>query len=62
MHVAAYRPDFETGWQGVADHKQAPLIDSWWNVVEPCVGEGRAKILCVHAVHEVAQLPAALLA
>jgi hypothetical protein len=54
MDVAAHRADFETCWQGVADYKKAPFVDSWRDVVEPCVCVGYAEVLCVHTVHEVA--------
>jgi hypothetical protein len=54
MNITAYRPDFETCWQGVADNQEAPFVDSWRNVIESCVGIGYAEVLCVHAIHEVA--------
>lgn len=62
MHIATYRSDFETCWQGIADHQQAPLIDPRRHTVKPCVSEGHPKVLCVYAVHEMAQLPAPVLA
>jgi hypothetical protein len=62
MHIATYRSDFETRWQGIADYQQAPLVDSRRHTVKSCVSEGHPEVLCVHAVHKMPQLPAAVLA
>lgn len=62
MHIATYRSDLETCWQGIADYQQAPLVHSRRDMVKPCVSEGHPKVLCVYAVHKMPQLPAAVLA
>ena len=62
MNIAPYRSDFETCWQSIADYKEAPFVNSRRDVIEPCVGEGHAKVFCVHAVHEMPKLPATVLA
>ena len=62
MHIATYRSDFETRWQGIADYQQTPLVDSRRDMVKPSVSEGHPEVLCVYAVHKMPQLPAAVLA
>jgi len=54
MNVPADRADFKTCWQGVTDDEKTPFVNSWWNVIEACVRERHAEVLCVRAVDEVA--------